>query len=144
MQIHKIECYPTLQISMNVRDGHPSPNICDFHVTESRFHIVFDGFVHLLVLFNTAKEVLLCLFRGHIGIIRIARGNFESDVRCNDRGVRTYRFEENDFQIRFLGHSLRYLLPVGFYSVAYLFTAEKNAYTGDFEYCSLHLLRVSA
>lgn len=104
MQVHEIESDTTLQISMDVRDGHSLPDVGDLQITESGFVLVLDSLVDLLILFDTTEEVLLRLFSGHVGIVGIAGRDLERDVGCDDGGICAYRLEEDYVQIWLLCH----------------------------------------
>lgn len=91
VQIHQVKCDSTLQVPLNLVDGHLSTDIENPTVAQIRFR---DGLVDRLVGGDPFPEIRLGFGFGHVLVIGITRLDFQSDIRGDDCWVIAERFEE--------------------------------------------------
>jgi hypothetical protein len=84
MQVHQVESNSTLQIPLDTINRDLPPNIQDPTETDLGFR---NRLIDRLVGCYTFSEIRLGLGFRHVLVVRIARLDFERDVRSDDRGV---------------------------------------------------------
>ena len=87
---------------MDPTDGGLISDIGDAQIRQVRFRYCL---VNRFVLFDTAKEVLLGIFRRHVLVVRVTRAYFQCDICRNERRIIANGFEKNDNDALFLGYA---------------------------------------
>lgn len=77
MQIHEVKGNPTLEITVNMTEGHLISDVTNSQIGKGGFG---DGFIYGLVLFYSSKEVLLGGLPGHVFVVGITRTSLQGDV----------------------------------------------------------------
>lgn len=88
VQIHEIERYATLQVTVNMAKGDLVTDVPDSWVGKVRFR---DRFINRLVLLYSSQEVSLGILPRRIFVIGVTRAHLESDVRSYDGRIITKR-----------------------------------------------------
>lgn len=95
MQVHQVECDPTLQIPLDTVHGHLLADVENAAEADPRLG---DCLIHGLVLGDAFSEIRLGLFSRHACVIGVTGRCFEGDVRGNDRGIVAERLEIEELQ----------------------------------------------
>jgi hypothetical protein len=95
VQVHEVERYATLQISLDTVHRHLLADVENAAETDSRLG---DCLVHSLVLGDAFSEIRLGLFSRHACVVGVTGRCFEGDVCGDDRGVVAERLEIEELQ----------------------------------------------
>ena len=109
MQVHKVKCNATLQVTMDMTQRDLAPDVLDPEVREVRLS---DRLIHSLVLANAPLEVGFGLLSRHVLVVRVTGRDLEGDIGGDENRVVAYRLKEDDDEARLAGYSFDDLLSV--------------------------------
>lgn len=76
-----------------------TPHIGDPEIAQMR---LVDCLIHLLVLLDAPKEIVFSFLGRHVLVVRIAGGDFECDICCDDGWIVTNRLKKDHHDALFL------------------------------------------